>query len=267
MAQPQMQPQNNNQPNPSYGQMSHMSKPEPKREPEPAPKPEPSLEQQQLLGDAARLMRDVESQPVEQQLSRYKKLRFEEQELRGRVHFLESQVARAGHIQTPVSLALQLKAEKTKLAQVQQELRSLISELEDMVELHWEERASIDVDELSQLIDEIKAKREQELIYQENIYYLEELQAKMGLAVRVDLFNELKWTREKLENILTELNSLKQEVIDCWDVEEPPFFSSIDTMNSEKLLDISRALTINKLRKRFPNFDEQLLYPPGTFVW
>ena len=258
--QPQMQPQNQPQPQPSY---EHRPQPQPAPAPEPQPahRPQPGYEQRKSLWEATRILGDVESQPLRQQLYRYKHLRLEEHELRGKVHFLETQVARAGYIQTPVSLAYQLKAEKAKLAQVQSELKSLVARLQSFVELPLEERAGIDVDRLTRLIDEIQAKREQEVIYQDNIYYLEELQAQIGLAVRVDLFNELKATREKLLSIEQELDHLKKEVKDEWDVTEPPFFSSIDTLSSDKLLELTRELSLRKLQKRFPHID---LQPPSS---
>ena len=86
--------------------------------------------------------------------------------------------------------------------------------------------------------------------YQGNIHYLEELQAQIGLAVRVDLFNELKWTREKIDNTLTELkNNLKQEITEEWQVEEPPFFSTVDTMSSEEILKVCSSIVQKKYEK------------------
>jgi hypothetical protein len=201
--------------------------------------------QQELEKTATQLIIELTTDQLDHQLSRYKKLRHNEDELRERVHFLERQVALAGHIQTPVSLGLQLKAEKEKLAKVRDELKALAAELQTILDIPFEERTKIDADRLAQLIDEVKAKREQEFIYRRNIYYLEELQAKLGLAVRIDLFNELHLTRAKRDDIISELKSLEQQIQEEWQL-EPETVSAIVAMSSQEIRDHAQKIALKK---------------------
>jgi hypothetical protein len=183
--------------------------------------------QRGLEKKAAHLMIELKADQLDHQLFQYKKLRHEEERLRELVYFLERQIALAGHIQTPASIALQLRAEKAKLAEVQHELKELVAELQTILNIPFEERTKIDADRLAELIDEVKAKREQESIYRKNIYFLEEMQAKQGLAVRIDLFNELNLTRAKQDALISELQRLERRLLDEWHLELETVFELV----------------------------------------
>jgi hypothetical protein len=208
--------------------------------------------QRSLEAAATYLITDVTTDLLGQQLSRYKKLRPEEMELSNRVRFLEKQVAWAGHLQTPVSLALQLKAEKENLVKVQQELKLLVAELQRMLDIPFEERTSIDADRLAQLINEVMAKREQESIYRQNIYYLEELQAKQGLTVAINLFNELELTRAKHKDVKDELKSLEKQIWDDWHLEPDALWSeteglwSVVNMSDQEIWNYAKKVALRK---------------------
>jgi hypothetical protein len=154
-----------------------------------------------------------------QQLSEYIELRDEERGLRGRVGFLEKKAAQYGPLRLDVDLAMLLEEEQTELGKIRRELELLESQLQTHTDIPFEQRTEITASRLEQLLSDVTAKREQLLTYQDNINYLEEKQAKLGLGTGVDLVNELKLTRERLNFVKSQLFVLEQQIEADWGVE------------------------------------------------
>jgi riboflavin synthase len=194
---------------------------------------------------ARQLILETNADELNDQLSRYRVLRESEVELRERVHFLERLIAEKGYLQTPVSLGLQLEKEQDELTMLREELGTLIAKLETILDIPVDERTNLDADRLAQLITEVKAKREQESIYRRNIRHLEEMQARLVDAVRIDLFNELHLTRTKLDELHSELGRLERQLWDGWHMDSDTI-AAVVRMNSRQIAKFSYDVALRK---------------------
>ncbi len=123
------------------------------------------------------------SMALSQQLAQYQQLRREEKKLRARVGYLEKQAALKGPLAVEVDLALLLQEEKAELETLRQTLASQEEQLEHLQALPAEERTAIEAEQLEQLVSDLRAKREQLRIIQDNVNFLEEKQAQFGFDV------------------------------------------------------------------------------------
>ena len=173
-----------------------------------------------------------------QQLEEYRKLREHEKSLRARVEFMRKQAALQGPLRVEVDLALTLEDERTLLEQAQEQLREREGTLERLEFLPKEKRFDLAVDEVERLVSEIKARREQIRIHQDNVNFVEEQKAKLGAEGRLDWENELKLVREDLARVRKELDALKHKLGEKWGI-DPDSIEGLEEMGATALRDFA----------------------------
>jgi hypothetical protein len=163
------------------------------------------------------------SAQLTQQLVQYRELRNEEKELRAKVHELERKSAYFGELRTPFELSKALEDEKARLLVVDVELETLKVRLED---LEGKPPSEVAADELAETLSEIQEKQDQIRIHRDNVAFLEE---RYAIGQTIDLRNELKLTRQRLDKVTVELAKLKQELYEQWGlrVDMIPNFDSL----------------------------------------
>lgn len=174
------------------------------------------------------------SMALSQQLAQYQQLRREEKKLRARVGYLEKQAALKGPLAVEVDLALLLQEEKAELETLRQTLASQEEQLEHLQALPAEERTAIEAEQLEQLVSDLRAKREQLRIIQDNVNFLEEKQAQFGFDVPLNLANELKLARENLAKVQAQLQALEKILKEGWKL-DPAQLENLDTMDEPQM--------------------------------
>jgi hypothetical protein len=169
-----------------------------------------------------------------QQLLEYQQLRSRERLLRSRVDFMQKQAALQGPLRVDVDLALALETERGVLQGATEELRERLEALEQLETLPEEKRVDLAADQIEQLVGEIKARREQIRIYQDNVNFLEERRATLGAEGRLDWENELKLVQQDLATVRAELVALKITIEAKWGV-DPDAFEGLMGMDAAAL--------------------------------
>jgi hypothetical protein len=183
----------------------------------------------------------VEASQCASQVTAYVALRQEERELRARVDFLELKAAQFGPLKVDVDLAMLLRDQKSDLGRIRQELDQLEKQLQTDVETPDELPMEVTEARIEQRLRDIKAKREQLLTYQQNLHYYEEKQAQLGLGVGIDLINEMKLTRARLDEVQSEIKKLEQEMKVQWGVEVRAI-QGITSMSEEEINELAMRI-------------------------
>jgi hypothetical protein len=145
----------------------------------------------------------------------YRRLLRSEQQLQERLHLLEREYARNGPLFAPAQLELALMEERETLNR----LRGEISQLEHELEREQRSYAAAEAKKaraeelrirrqrIKLLEADIAHKREQARIYEENIRYLETMQAQSGMVAPLDLINQINETRTLLTSVRGEIET------------------------------------------------------------
>lgn len=196
-----------------------------------------------------------EAKPLDQVLTRYKKLCAEEQRLQQVVSKLSRQQA-MGALETPIEIEIKLEQEQAQLREVQATLRQLEQKVGQTQEA-WNAMESRDKTEeirasyqarVDNMIEGIAQHRENERILIDNIQYLKERQAKYGLEPPTALINELWFTQLLLERTKQERVAIEQQLheqyhIDSQQLEGITFYKDTELPRlAERLLAQRQAL-------------------------
>lgn len=104
-----------------------------------------------------------------------------------------------------------------------------------------------------------KKKREQSIIHQGNIQFLEEKQVEMGMATGVSLMNELELTKERLSEVQKELNELEQKLREGFNLNSDDL-DELVTMSQEEIITYADYLFEKKGENTKPFFLIDCIY-------
>lgn len=204
-----------------------------------------------------------------QQIAQYRQLRARERRLREEVAVLESQIARFGPLEVPPNKVVDLKEEQAQLEELRGDIDAREQELVQLTALPPDQLTAIQAERLQQVTSDIRAKREQFTILQDNIRFLEEqLSQYGGQYPGVALTNQLKSTRQELNKVQAQLQELEARLKDEWQL-EPNEIQLIETMSDQALTEfVAKAVERSEQfkRQRVRNMRAQLFAKALTII-
>jgi len=190
-------------------------------------------------------LHQVEAQRLVAQLANFRTLRAKEKHLRARVAYLEKQAARQGPLHREVNLALSLKGEQAQLQSLRDELAAQEKELEGQENLPVDETVQLKARRLDERISDLQARREQVLLHQSNVHFLEERLAQLGQDARLDFVNELKLSQEELKTVQASLESVQTHLFVEWQL-TPADIPRLDEMDEKQIEKFAYEVVIKR---------------------